>query len=302
VKLFYFRDKSGISNFGDALNPWMWPRLLPDAFDEDAATQFLSIGTLLNDRLPAAPRTVVFGAGVGYCELPRPDHSWTVYCVRGPLSARALGLSADAGVTDPAALIRRLRPPRRTTGARGHAFMPHWQSEVDGWRRICEVNGLAFIDPRWPPDRVLDALDRTDRLITEAMHGAIVADALRIPWVPVRTSANINSFKWEDWCASVSLVYRPHRLPPIWPAAPGGGLPQRLRRQAKLVIAGRALANVAKRARPILSRDNVLEDRICELEARLEQLRIREAVPRVRLRAGRTAPKARRDHVVRAKE
>jgi succinoglycan biosynthesis protein ExoV len=274
VKLFYFRDKSGIRNFGDELNPWLWPRLLPDAFDEDTATQFVSIGTLLNDRLPPAPRTVVFGAGVGYCGLPRRDDSWTVYCVRGPLSARALGLPADAGVTDPAALIRRLRPEPRSGGARRRAFMPHWQSEVDGWQRMSEESGLAFIDPRWPPDRVLDALEATDLLITEAMHGAIVADALRIPWVPVRTNADINSFKWEDWCASVSLVYRPHRLPPIWPQAPGAGLVQRLRRQAKWAMVGRALANVAKRARPILSREEVLEDRIRELEARLEQLRI----------------------------
>jgi len=276
VKLFYFRDRSGVTNFGDELNPWMWPRLLPGAFERDAETQFVSIGTLLNDRLPPAPRTVVFGAGVGYCGLPRPDESWTVYCVRGPLTARALNLSADAAVTDPAALIRCLRPQPRGCAARGHAFMPHWQSEVDGWQRLCEENGLAFIDPRWPPDQVLDALERTDLLITEAMHGAIVADALRIPWIPVRTNADINSFKWEDWCASMSLVYRPHHLPPIWPAAPGAGLVQRARRQAKLMVVARALATVAKRARPILSREDVLDARVGELAARLEQLRSRE--------------------------
>jgi succinoglycan biosynthesis protein ExoV len=66
MKLFYFRGENGVTNFGDELNMYLWPRVFPDAFDEDKSVQFVGIGTLLNDRLPAAPRTVVFGAGVGY--------------------------------------------------------------------------------------------------------------------------------------------------------------------------------------------------------------------------------------------
>jgi hypothetical protein len=43
-----------------------------------------------------------------------------------------------------------------------------------------------------------------------------------------------------------------------------------------LTICRRALAAIAKRARPILSRDNVLEARLQELDDRLEQLRTKE--------------------------
>jgi len=278
VKLFYFRHVSGVPNFGDELNPWIWMRLLPDAFNDDDRTQFVGIGTVLNDRLPVAPRTVVFGAGVGYYGSPCRDDTWSVYCVRGPLSARVLGLPAEAAVTDPAALIRRVCPRRSSSGASGRAFMPHWKSDPDEWRGACEETGLALIDPRWPPDRVLDALQQTDLLITEAMHGAIVADALRIPWIPVRTREAINSFKWEDWCRSVALTYQPHHLPAVWAATPGAGLVQRMRRRAKLTIVTRALVNLVKRTRPTLTREDVLEERLRELEDRLEQLRSREVL------------------------
>ena len=40
------------------------------------------------------------------------------------------------------------------------------------------------------------------------MHGAIVADTLRVPWIPVRTNPKILPFKWLDWCQSVKLPYR----------------------------------------------------------------------------------------------
>ena len=36
MKLHYHRNKDGISNFGDDLNPWLWSRLLAHELDDDA--------------------------------------------------------------------------------------------------------------------------------------------------------------------------------------------------------------------------------------------------------------------------
>ncbi|HTM01980.1 MAG TPA: polysaccharide pyruvyl transferase family protein [Vicinamibacterales bacterium] len=280
MKLFYFRGADGATNFGDELNRYLWPRLLPGVFDRDDGRQFVGIGTLLNDQLPAASRIIVFGSGVGYYGPPQRTERWSIYCVRGPLSAKALGLDHDAAVTDPATLIVRAAAIPNQSTRTPYAFMPHWQSEPDAWKDVCAGAGIGFIDPREEPERVLAAIRSTDVLVTEAMHGAIVADALRIPWVPVRSRPAINTFKWDDWCGSMGLTYRAHELPTIWPALRNAGIIRRARRQAKMMSAARALMRVARHCRPTLSRTKVLHERLDQLEARLEQLRRNECLDR----------------------
>ena len=275
MRLVYFRA-GGVTNFGDELNVDVWRHYLPGAFEgPDDGTQFVGIGTLLNDRLPAAERTIVFGSGVGYYGPPRRDATWRVYCVRGPLSAAALNLPPDFAVTDPGALAARIPAAAAPAAPRmRRAYMPHWQSQVDAWADVCARIGFGFIDPRWPTGRVLDALRRTDVLLTEAMHGAIVADALRVPWAAITTRPEIKTFKWNDWCRSMRLDYQPQTLPPAWPAlAPGAGRLRRIRRWGRLRAQAAALLGAWMRAQPILSDAAVLNERLDMLEERLAQLK-----------------------------
>ena len=37
------------------------------------------------------------------------------------------------------------------------------------------------------------------------MHGAIVADALRVPWIPARLYGHFMEFKWRDWTESIEV-------------------------------------------------------------------------------------------------
>ena len=106
MKLYYYR--TGVRNFGDDLNNWLWPKLIPELLDPTDGYLLIGIGTILNRRIPESPQKVVFGAGVGYGERPVLDDSWTVYCVRGPLTAAALELSPDLAITDPAILVSTL--------------------------------------------------------------------------------------------------------------------------------------------------------------------------------------------------
>lgn len=214
MKLYYFDGKTRefkIGNFGDDLNPWLWDRLLPNVFDRNDETIFVGIGTLLNDRLPKEAQKLIFGSGVGYGNLPQVDNTWKTYFVRGHLSAAALELDANLGLTDPAILVCNLWESPQEKSFKW-SYMPHYHEEIfngNAWREICESIGIQYINPTAPIEKVLSQIDSSEILLTEAMHGAIVADALRVPWVAVRTKKDILSFKWNDWLSTLGTPYTP---------------------------------------------------------------------------------------------
>lgn len=236
MRLYYFQDPNG--NFGDDLNPWIWNQLLPGAFDSKDERLFVGIGTLLNHRLPQADRYLVFGAGVGYGERPSLDSSWEFVCVRGPVTARVLGLPDDRALIDPGILAADLFARRGPTrGGSGVAFMPHCHAARAGqWEEVCRRAGVRYIDPARPVEEVLAAIARSDLLLAEAMHGAIVAEGLGVPWVPVTTADHVLTSKWDDWFGSLGLVYAPVVLPATYRIATHQLLSRRVKVGAKRLL------------------------------------------------------------------
>ncbi len=212
--LYYFRIAHG--NFGDALNPWLWSRLAPEVCDPNPAKRFLAIGTILSRNVPADPVKVVFGSGNSGISVPVLDGKWFIYCVRGPLTAVKLKLDPKLALTDPAILVRRVPlPPQRKIHR--VSFMPHHQSAFEAdWSKLCARIGMHCIDPRGGVEKVLAELQQTELLVAEAMHGAIVADALRVPWIPVRLYGHFMEFKWRDWTESVELPLELASIPPVF--------------------------------------------------------------------------------------
>jgi succinoglycan biosynthesis protein ExoV len=290
MKLYYYQAHPG--NFGDDLNLWLWPRLLGDPFagvchhdralsaeNEREEVLFLGIGTLLNRTVPTRPMKLVFGSGTGYGDPPRIDDRWHFRAVRGPLTARALGLPVELGIGDPGTLVRVLALPPAASRERV-AFMPHVQSAtVADWRIVCEDLGIRYIDPTVPVDRVLSLIQGSDTVITEAMHGAIVCDALRVPWIPVVCYDRINAFKWDDWCATLGLEYRPTRLPSLWPTPPLRQVRARLEKHVKLIRVRRALRTLMSAAAPVLSTDVALDAVTRRLQVALQALTESDLAP-----------------------
>ena len=68
---------------------------------------------------------------------------------------------------------------------------------------------MPYIDPTHSLIKVLTEICETEILFTEAMHGAIVADAFRIPWVAIKTHSRILEFKWNDWLSTLDIPYKP---------------------------------------------------------------------------------------------
>jgi succinoglycan biosynthesis protein ExoV len=218
MHIVYYKDAVG--NFGDDLNELIWPRLLPDDVRAMPDTVLVGIGSLLDQARFRGVETIgkrvfVLGSGAAYGRLPDDQARWTYSAVRGPLTAQVIG-RPDAAVTDGAALLARLPDLIPWSARRDEIlFMPHHRTLVNSrWQAVAERAGMIFVDPRWTPDRILACYGRAKLVVTEAMHGAIVADTLRIPWIPVMISPEVSIFKWRDWAASLDLPYKPIALPP----------------------------------------------------------------------------------------
>jgi succinoglycan biosynthesis protein ExoV len=218
MQIVYYKDAVG--NFGDDLNELIWPKVLPDDVRAAPDTVLVGIGSLLDqarfrDVETAGKRVFVLGSGAAYGRLPDDHERWTYCAVRGPLTASVIG-RPEAAVTDGAALLAGLPDLVPISARRDEIlFMPHHRTLVNSrWQKAAEQAGMTFVDPQWTPDRILACYGRAKLVVTEAMHGAIVADTLRIPWVPVMISPEVSIFKWRDWAGSLDLAYTPVALPP----------------------------------------------------------------------------------------
>jgi Polysaccharide pyruvyl transferase len=204
MQLYHWRG--AVRNFGDELNTVLWPRLLPNFFDADPAELFLGIGSVLDVQHDMTAVKLVAGAGYGgYQAPPVLDANWIVHWVRGPRTARLLGLPEALGLGDPAMLLD--VPGNGCTGSIG--FMPHFESLTRGaWAEAASAAGVTLIDPRDDPAEILAAIGNCRVLLSEAMHGAIVADAMRVPWVAPRPLVPVHRAKWYDWADALALQIR----------------------------------------------------------------------------------------------
>jgi hypothetical protein len=275
MKLYYYNAEG--PNFGDALNPFLWNALLPGFFDSDPNELFLGIGSILYDRFPINATKIVFGSGYGgYTRIPQLDSRWYVHFVRGPRTARLLGLNPQLGIGDAAILIRTLEM-RRLSKRHRLSLIPHHGSMRDGlWDRVAAQAGVHLIDPRRTVEEVVEGILSSEFVLCEAMHGAIVADAMRIPWIPLLPIDERHRLKWYDWADSLNLHLRPLPLSSSclleFVASSLRRYPQLLYRLSKrrllvnrcfpAAFVDRAAQSVlrAAQAEPMLSNDALLDD------------------------------------------
>lgn len=288
MKLVYFDHDP--PNFGDALNGMLWDGLLPPGFlDDDEGELFFGAGSILKRRpdLPGLKHVAGSGYG-GYSDPPDlTDGTWNVLWLRGPLTAERLGADPGLAICDAAILLRAIDLPAPRAGT-GIAFMPHFESALRGdWAAVCAEAGITYLDPRSDALDLIATIRGADLVLTEAMHGAIVADALRRPWIPLLPIHPSHRMKWTDWAASLDMTLRPATLPPsnlreAYVAATGlRGQGARTARLAEARVAApanallrhraaRHLARLAETGTPQLSTDASIDRATTRCQERLD--------------------------------
>lgn len=289
MKVIYFQDPEG--NFGDELNRWLWPRLFNGAVTgfghhgietrEENQTEsllFYGIGTILDDRIPVEPRKIIFGSGFGYGDPISNLKNCEIIFVRGSKTAKAIGVPAEKALTDPAVLLRHFFPVV-SMEERIHdvSFMPHHSTTAGSfWESACKDSGINYISPMgFDVETVVKEISSSRLVIAEAMHAAIVADAFRVPWIPVTSVPETNPFKWQDWCESLDLEYQPNRITPIYKNVTGNQAKYVINK-VKVLLRRHELRTISRnRDTAMLSDSRVLDARREKMDQLVHDLRTR---------------------------
>lgn len=199
----------GTPNFGDDINPDLFGRLsgLRVRLQPDRGRpHFLGMGSVLEK---ATASSVVLGSGF----LRRPEETVPVaaryVAVRGKLSRAHIRTDGPVLLGDPMVLLDQVfKPDGRKTHALG--VVPH-VSEVARLRRLSPA-GVKVIDPADAPWKVIEAIASCERVMSQSLHGLIVADALGVPnlWLAPSAAMAGGDFKFLDYFSTLEAPKRPH--------------------------------------------------------------------------------------------
>ncbi|KAA2243661.1 polysaccharide pyruvyl transferase family protein [Chitinophaga agrisoli] len=218
MNYIYYKDPKG--NFGDDLNGWLWPQLFGvEQPDNDA---FIGIGSILYNDSPlfrdlGNKRKIVFGTGIrpGYKNFTC-DNTWDIRFLRGPLSAYNFNNTYEY-IADAAYALRLTNDFNNIRSVKKQyeiSVIPYFKSlEFFDWQAICDQLGFHYISPAAEKgvEHTLREIAASRYVIAEAMHGAIIADILRVPWsrfvlsTPFTEGGKVSEFKWMDWLHSIQL-------------------------------------------------------------------------------------------------
>jgi len=293
MAIYYYDEygkKFNSRNFGDDINPFLLSQLFHKSIIESKDICIVGIGTIINSRhakeIEAYKHKIVFSSGVGYGAMPEEfDSTWNFICVRGKKTAQVLNLPLEAGVCDGAILLSDYFPLKPGVKKSGTVFIPHvntgWLCQK-GFQQICEELGWLYLSPDAQFDEFIETIQNASLVLTEAMHGAILADTMRTPWLPINFMHH-NAFKWQDWFSSIEEPYQSHSLKPLFWDVKKAGLQALLwapYKYLKLKLVKKALKRISKMS-PILSADAIIDSRRNILRLRVKEINDNYSLPSV---------------------
>jgi pyruvyltransferase len=195
-------------NFGDALTPWLIKKIAgqyPDfLWPHHQFDKYLVVGSII---AYAREHCIVWGAGILWHE-ERISPKARLIAVRGPITRkRALECGAECPKTygDPALLLPRLYPVRKTTPEFKLGIVPHYIDKPKVLARWKGSPKLRFIDVQQPVESVVNAIVSCQFIASSSLHGIIVANAYGIPalWVEFSKRPHGDGSKFQDYFLSI---------------------------------------------------------------------------------------------------
>jgi hypothetical protein len=211
--MFWWNGGPRFGNFGDQLSPLLCERLsgkkavhrpIPEA-------GLVGIGSLLEDRWANGAWSeyegTIWGSGRMYGEQPLDLSRARIRALRGRLSLESIvhPRKKDVVLGDPGLLAHQLAPavPKRIK----LGIIPHWtqRGEPIAGMPTLRAEGAVAIDICARPAAVIAVVAQCQFIISSALHGLILADAMKIPnkWLKFNTgreySHGFPDFKYRDY-------------------------------------------------------------------------------------------------------
>ncbi|MHA1288525.1 MAG: polysaccharide pyruvyl transferase family protein [Candidatus Thorarchaeota archaeon] len=200
-KLYKAEEKG---NFGDEISPIIVQNLIGSDYDlryndDNCDERLLAIGSLLHD---AQPNDYIFGTGFGLEDNDKLSEL-NVCAVRGPLSREKLleiGVDCPEVYGDAALLLPDYYEPNYLPNLEGKiGVVPHWTTYPHYEKLLANSKQFYFINPTNSWQQVIDEIYSCDKIVSQALHGLICADAYQTP--NVWLEENI----WACVCGKLSV-------------------------------------------------------------------------------------------------
>ena len=199
------------TNFGDEIMPAILSKVTGQDVEkgrlqgtEDLLVAGGSIAQFFFDR----PNVVLWGTGIFGDHGRHATPGWEVLAVRGPKTARALGLADATPFGDAGLLAPLLLDPAEIEAHDQVVVVPHFghRAYLEGRP---ETDRFRVLDPTGDPLEVVRGIAGASQVVASSLHGLVVADAfgkpsafLGIPGDPVMGG----SFKFEDHDQAVDVA------------------------------------------------------------------------------------------------
>jgi hypothetical protein len=226
IELYYWSADNKRVNFGDYISLYLYEKLIKQSTSENQIL-LLGVGSILHTPLLSK----IFNAESDFTELhvwgsgarsPNgPKLSWLqtkivthIYGVRGYHTARSLKCTAELAIGDPAFLLPTLIKPSTCLSNKPTTFLPHisqckgtYAAESLLLDSHCDRLLEPIIDPTPEAlEKFVDDLCGSSFILTNSLHGAILAQAYGIPYSYGKVGGYLNCpFKWKDHSSVIGV-------------------------------------------------------------------------------------------------
>lgn len=213
--LFWASSGRDSTNFGDALNPWLFKKIMGYAPINASETiiifnnpVFSCIGSILG--WSRNRNLVIWGSGFISEDSFLRCIPKRVCAIRGPLTRKKLlefGVECPEVYGDPALLLPKYYSPKIVKKYR-IGIVPHYiDKDNPNFINLCKrlPCDVSIIDLEQGVETAIDSILECEKIISSSLHGLIVADAYGIPSLRVKFSDNVagGDFKFNDYFLSV---------------------------------------------------------------------------------------------------